>query len=69
MKKYLLFAGDYYYPAGGFNDFIGSFDSIDEAKQAYANCDWVHIVDSETEKIIARMTRSWINNKNIITWI
>jgi hypothetical protein len=27
MKRYLVFAGDDYYPAGGWGDFQGSFDS------------------------------------------
>lgn len=30
MKRYLLFAGDDYYPSGGFEDFITDADSIEE---------------------------------------
>lgn len=31
MKKYLLFAYDGYYPAGGLRDLAGSFDTLEEA--------------------------------------
>lgn len=43
MKRYLLFTGPNDYPKGGFEDFEGSFDTIDEALAAYqSNCDlWV----------------------------
>lgn len=31
MKKYLLFAGHSYYPAGGAFDLIGDYDTLEEA--------------------------------------
>lgn len=31
MKRYLLFAGNNYYPSGGMNDLAGDFDTIEEA--------------------------------------
>ena len=31
MKKYLLFAGDNYYPRAGTSDYEGDFDTIEEA--------------------------------------
>jgi hypothetical protein len=31
MKRYMLFAYYRYYPAGGMNDFIDSYDTIEEA--------------------------------------
>jgi hypothetical protein len=48
--KYYLFAGDQYYPLGGFEDFKGCFGSIDEARKSFEDeysCDtdcWAHIV-------------------------
>jgi len=44
--NYLLFAGDNYYPAGGFNDYRGRFETLQDALVAAANarCDWWHIV-------------------------
>jgi hypothetical protein len=46
--RYLLFAGCQYYPSGGWDDFKGSFDTIDEAKEQIKILDiedWWHIVD------------------------
>ena len=57
-RQYWVFAGDNYYPGGGAYDFIGSFDSFDEAKVAskksykIGECRWVHIFDAETNEII-----------------
>ena len=31
--KYLLFVGDIYYPAAGFNDFYGEYDTFEEAEK------------------------------------
>lgn len=50
---YLLFAGSDYYPSGGWDDFRGSFKTIEEAKAAAAEIksygsnvyDWYQIVD------------------------
>lgn len=32
MKRYMLFAGNIYYPGGGMNDFVGSYDDLDRAR-------------------------------------
>jgi len=37
MKRFFLFHWDGYYPEGGMNDFLGDFDTIEEAKEAYFN--------------------------------
>lgn len=60
MKRFLVFRGYDYYPAGGWNDFKGAFDSIEEAHDA-ANLDirdfeWNHIVDTKTMKEIVDET-------------
>jgi hypothetical protein len=34
MKRYLLFMGDDYYPEGGMNDFVGDYDTVEDAIQA-----------------------------------
>ena len=42
---YLLFAGDSYYPRGGWRDFKGAFSTLTDAR-AHAlslNCDWWHV--------------------------
>jgi len=57
MKRYLVFAGSFYYPSGGAEDFIFATDDLEKArekrhrskKQGY---DWCHIFDNETLEII-----------------
>lgn len=51
MKRYLVFHGDVYYASGGWDDFIGSFDVLDEAIAAAPRSDftWWHVVDTENE--------------------
>lgn len=34
MKKYLAFYGSVYYPSGGMNDFIGDYETLEEAIQS-----------------------------------
>lgn len=56
MKQYLLFAGYEYYPAGGWDDFKGDFDTTVEAIQALAAMeyrgDWWQIIDRDTKEEI-----------------
>lgn len=57
MDRYLLFAGDNYYPDGGWDDFRGSFSCVSDAvlrgvgylqagvlDKGHAN--WFHVVDA-----------------------
>ena len=43
---YLLFAGNEYYPRGGWNDYVDNYLTLEEALIAAATimCDWWHIV-------------------------
>lgn len=56
MKQYLLFAGDNYYPSGGWGDFIKSFESLEDAKEVGAkysgNFTWWHVVDVNTGEVV-----------------
>ena len=49
MKPYLLFAGLAFYPRGGWGDYIGSADSIEEALALLpsSGVDWHHIIHNE----------------------
>jgi hypothetical protein len=49
-KRYALFAGSDYYPAGGTGDIKGFFDTAKEAKEsdAWKQNDWAEIVDCDT---------------------
>lgn len=33
MKRYHVFAGDTYYPGGGSADYVGSYETLEEAEQ------------------------------------
>ena len=35
MRRFLLFAGTFYYPEGGMNDLVGTFSSQQEAEQHF----------------------------------
>lgn len=62
---FLIFAGYDYYPRGGWNDFIGSFSTLQEAEEAAKNVmavscgetfdkDWLHIVSLEMNRIVVK---------------
>lgn len=54
MNRYLLFYGYQYYPDGGWNDFEGDYDTIEDAMddielaKIEEDADWYHIIDIET---------------------
>jgi hypothetical protein len=58
MKRFLLFAGSTYYPAGGWKDFKGRFGTLEEAiawvaDNAVAGCyEWWHVADAATHEIV-----------------
>lgn len=61
MNRYLVFAGDQYYPQGGWDDFRGSFEDLHEAiDRIDLNAEWWHIVDLETG---AQVANSYTWNK------
>lgn len=56
LKRYLVFACDQYNPAGGWNDFSESFDTVAEAKEEFmklSHYDFIWIIDSETGEDLA----------------
>lgn len=61
MKQYIVFAGSDYYPAGGWKDFKGAFNSIYEAKkfinaEEFQGNDWWEIVDVTKQEVVERNT-------------
>ena len=65
LLQFALFAGDNYYPSGGFHDFVDSFDTVDEAK-AYLTAiyDWAEIIDLRTGQRVATWRKSqgsWVD--------
>ena len=57
MQRYLLFMGSNYYPSGGWEDFVGSFPSV-EGALVYAleghghSRDWFQVVDLISGEIV-----------------
>lgn len=51
--SYVIFAGDNYYPLGGWDDFQGSYKELLEAVEAAAGLrlDWWQVVDGETGEV------------------
>ena len=50
---FALFAGSKYYPRGGWKDFIGVYDTLEDAKAAVKNFyDWYHVVDLATQQVV-----------------
>jgi hypothetical protein len=58
MERYLVFAGDLYYPAGGWEDFIGSFRTLAEVKEVtkdyMTEMTWHHTYDMQTGALIEK---------------
>lgn len=50
MRRFLLFAGDNYYPGGGWSDFIGDYDNTEKAFAALKRNqrDWYQVIDTTT---------------------
>lgn len=53
-RPFLLFAGAYYYPSGGWGDYRDAYSTLEAALEAAANtsCDWWHIVDVRSLAIV-----------------
>ena len=54
VPRFLLFAGDKFYPNGGWQDFQGAFTDVIDALEKASNLgkDWWHIVDLTNKKIV-----------------
>lgn len=58
MKRFLIFCGPTYEPLGGWGDFQGSADSLEEAKDELIKImkdkrpDWIQVIDLETETVV-----------------
>ena len=55
----MVFAGFLYYPGGGWEDFIGSCDTLEEARELRRatleenyQYSWSHIVDLQTGEVV-----------------
>lgn len=63
-KRFLAFGGYNYYPGGGWEDFAGSFDTLDEAvtaakEAADKDYGWWNVADAATGRVVGRGRRSF----------
>lgn len=56
MKRYLVFSGYFRDPTGGWDDYVGTFDTLDECRDVIKNADdqWWHIVDTHTLAVVVQ---------------
>lgn len=65
MKRYLLFGGEWYYPSGGWGDFVDSFDTKEQAFEVakssqFSYLEWCHIIDSQTGEYVGNKSdKKW----------
>jgi hypothetical protein len=52
-QRFWLFAGDFYYPLGGMDDFVEDFHTLEEAMVIGKQHDWAHVLDTQTMQIEA----------------
>ncbi len=53
MKRYILFCFSAYYPTGGWNDFVGAYDTVEEALAAdRSGTEFYQVVDTTTGQIV-----------------
>lgn len=62
VKRYLVFAGDRYYPKGGWHDFYQSEETYEKAlslvkPRAMEKYEWIQIVDGETGTVLYKLVR------------
>jgi hypothetical protein len=58
MRRYVIFVGINYYPEGGWDDYLASYETKEEALGHFEvrkdDHDWIHVVDIETRTILMR---------------
>jgi hypothetical protein len=58
MRRFIVFAGTFYYPGGGFEDYQTDVDEFEPARQfalGYLKANgntWAHVFDLEQRKIV-----------------
>lgn len=62
MKRYLVFAGNAYYPDGGWQDYhseheteLAAMDTAAIALSGSNGFEWAHVVDSEARKMVLEL--------------
>ncbi|KQP36125.1 hypothetical protein [Pseudorhodoferax sp. Leaf274] len=69
-ERYALFAGDEFYPNGGFEDFIayGGLDELKAMLPRLAKKDWAHIADLKERRVVLVMAINKYNRTDADEW-
>lgn len=65
MKRYLLFAGDNYYPSGGMYDFVFSSDDINSLKAIVLKVNYSFVNNIKTYDVVGPYKTLNINGKEM----
>ena len=69
MKRFIVFAGDFYYPGGGAADYVADFDTIDAAKAWRGwSSNWLHVLDTYTKEVHETHNGEW-TAKPLEEWV
>lgn len=66
--RYMLFAGENYYPSGGMNDFRGNFHTMVSLVKKIGRADWFNVYDTVLRKAVDCPRLSGMNGDQIFTW-
>lgn len=66
--RYMLFAGDDYYPCGGMDDFRGHFATMTDLVKNVGRCDWFNVYDITKAQAIACPDIRWMNAEAVLEW-
>lgn len=66
--RYMLFAGDNYYPSGGMEDFVGLYGTLNELVANIGRADWFNVYDTVQRTIVVCPDIRWMNAQQIRDW-
>ncbi len=66
--RYMLFAGDNYYPCGGMEDFRGLYNTMNGLVANIGRADWFNVFDIEQRVSVDCPDIRWMNGEQIREW-
>lgn len=68
LVRYMLFAGEEYYPCGGMEDFKGHFATIAELVERIGRYDWFNVYDLVTHSTVDTVMIYGADAERIRAW-
>lgn len=66
--RYMLFAGDNYYPCGGMDDFRGRHATMAELVKNIGRADWFNVYDLVHCVAIDGPDIRWVDGERLLDW-